>query len=148
MWLMTAIFRNLIEDKIAPVERWVQSTVVESFFPQGWEREGGVWIPGVLAVLCFGLFLGLTLCIGLTVGPVLWPVKRRFMSTSALQLTPHERDQEHSFQQSVKFTAPPIMEGTAAVVVFTPHERVERRMNFPVPPILMKIATDSSLHST
>jgi len=56
---------------------------------------------------------------------MLWPVKRRVVNTPAVQLTPHGRDQELSVEQSVKFTAPPFEEETAAVVLvlITPHER-------------------------
>ena len=80
-------------------------------------------ILDVLAVSCVGLLLVLMLCVELTDGPMLWPVKRRFVSMSAWQLTPHGRDQGHSIEHSMKFTVPKIMKETALVVLFTPHER-------------------------
>ena len=88
------------------------STVVERSFPQVWERGSGVRIPDVLAVSCVGLLLVLTLCVGLAGGPKICE------HVSFATHTTWARSQEHSFEQSVTFTAPSSMEETAAVMLF------------------------------
>ena len=50
------------EDNLAEVEQWVQSTVVEVYFPQIWKKDDGMRVPDVPGVPRVGLLLVLMLC--------------------------------------------------------------------------------------